>query len=192
MKRTVILWPVCLCLALCLILPSCGAEPVNTNGDESSMYSSTESSAATMSEGPKSTQEASSVGKATSSDTTTTRRNTTTTAKQTTTQASISEESGTPQTSPTGGSEYIYDHVLVVIKSEYSMKDKIWQPSDFPDVDILRIDYGDDIPCENGIEQQLLLFLNQTGYHNVFSAMKKLEKYEMVKHVYPSSYQWTC
>lgn len=25
MKRTVILWPVCLCLALCLILPSCGA-----------------------------------------------------------------------------------------------------------------------------------------------------------------------
>lgn len=31
MKRTMILWLVCLCLALCLILPSCGAQPVNTN-----------------------------------------------------------------------------------------------------------------------------------------------------------------
>ena len=84
MKRTMILWLVCLCRALCLILPSCGAQPVNTNGDESSMYSSTESSAATISEGPKSTQEASGVGKATSSDTTDTIAQTTSSRKSVT------------------------------------------------------------------------------------------------------------
>lgn len=70
MKRTVTLWLLCLCLSLCLILPGCGAEPVNANGDESNMHTSAESSAVTMSEGPKSTQGASMVEKTSSSDTT--------------------------------------------------------------------------------------------------------------------------
>jgi len=85
--------------------------------------------------------------------------------------------------------EFTDDRVIVVIEHEYGGINKVWYPSDFPDVDIESIE---DLTYVTGniadksylnkenFTQIICIYLNNKSRENVLKAIESLEKYEVV------------